>query len=474
MPRNSPEQELLIDSFDNEIAFGYAYRYQEALNDHLSSLSALAVEVIREAQSDPRFMSLPAPYHDRIQYSVVNTLQRAVQNQDYSLESDTTDNGWRYIPDNWKYQGIVHHLTFQMNAPWMLLEALSARLEKVLPQSVKPFTSFDQIFAVAFEVLDELGMLMRCPVHMPSMATAMHAAFVERHSNSSVKNDPEKLLQNALEHYRNLALQAGIDAIYDEFCKRMFIRFISQARTFQIPIGNYYPWGVLIAPPRSVHRILVDFVSLISEDKIGFGKWSSKNVKAEYLQDTSSVDFLLGSAPKVEPRSASGPIYFSSEHTKLTLEGVPLQNRLIMVLPYDRPFPDLKQALSRFEKYFLSRSATHRADLGDGGAREHERDVRRKKIIPEQKVERVIVERVTSIPMHLAALRSFENDRPEEEGKPKTSLIINIHAELTKFGFDLKRDAIEEALENAVKFRNFVINKLDLWSGRSKRSESNS
>jgi len=462
MPRNTIERELLIDSFDNEIAFIYAYRHQEVVNDHLTRLSALASEISQEAQADVRLISLPGTHRDGIHYFVINGLQRAARSD--SPVDENADFGWRHTPADWDYKDLVRHLHFQMDGPWMLLNALSAKLETALPQSIKTFASLEQVLAVAFEVLYELDTVTRCPVHMPSIAAAMHALFVERHSNSAVDIDVEKALQNALEHYRNLALRAGVNMIYDQFCQRMLAKFISRAKMLDISIANSYPWGALIAQPRSVLHILIDFVSLINEDRTWYKKWRPERVKSEYLQKTQFDEFLFRGAPKVEPRSASGPIYFSSERTKLTLEGVPLQNRLIMVLPYDRPYPELKQALSRFEKYFLRRSATHRADLGDSGAREHEHDMRQKSVMPEPKVERVIVERVTSIPMHLAALRSFEQDRPEEENKPKTSLIVNIHTEFMEFGFDLRRDAIEEALDKAAKYRDLVMNKLDHWS----------
>jgi hypothetical protein len=467
MPRNTTEREILVDSFDDEIAFTYVYRHQETLNDHLSTLAAMATEVMREVEKDAAMMSLPIALRDGIHYRVVNGLYNAVHGKCSHVDAVEARQGWSHAPDEWHYQQLMYHLEVELDAPWVLLQTLSRRLEQALPESIRPFTSLDQVLVITSEVLADLDSIGHFPLHLPSMANAMHAAFIERHSKPTSSDSAQHLLIQALERYRRLARHAGVEAIRSQFYERMIVQLMPQARALDIVIDRHYPWGALIDPPRPALDILADLAGLINEDRTWYKKWAPKAATSEKLRRIPFTEFLNRGVPRVLVRAASGPIYFSSERSGFILEGVPLQNRLAMVLPYDRPYPNLKQALGRFEKYFLRRAATHRADLGDPGAREHERNMVRHGLLPEGKVERVVVVRVTSIPMHLAALRSFESDVPEYRRKAKTSLKIDIHSEFVAYGFDFELTAIGEALESAARYQQAILEKLDLWTGRS-------
>lgn len=162
------------------------------------------------------------------------------------------------------------------------------------------------------------------------------------------------------------------------------------ARSLDIPIGHFYPWGALIAPPQSVMQTLIELACLIHQGSVSYRYWESNENISSLLVPIEPENYIkLSDEPQVRFRSISGPVYFSSDDSTLVVDGIPLQNQLAMVLPYDRTIAELEQLLERFRKYFLRKAATHRANLGDLGARERERDARIAAMLPELKTVRV-------------------------------------------------------------------------------------
>ncbi|WP_143026449.1 hypothetical protein [Paraburkholderia fungorum] len=92
---------------------------------------------------------------------------------------------------------------------------------------------------------------------------------------------------------------------------------------------------------------------------------------------------------------------------------------------------------------------------------------RAKNVIPDPKVQRVILETLRSIPTHLAALRAFEPNNPSEQRKPPTTLYVNILGEFEEYGFVISRETIRGALQNQCKYREDTLQKLNNWAGPS-------
>lgn len=463
MPRNPIERELLVDFFDDQIAYAYAYAHQCEMNDHLGRLAEMADEIANEARADQQLMSLPNRALTSIGNATMNRLKSAVTHGE--VAPDTREAEWLNFPANGRFDAVLSDLQVNPHGPWMLVEALSANLEQTVPEMMKPFTTQRQVLALTERFVDENRLPFQTTLHLPSLAVAVHTAFIQRHTHRYSAEESEELLRNALELYRQRAYHAGISSVSGAFNRKMATRLYERAAKLDISIDRFYPWGALISRPRRAKKMLADFAALISVDRDWFKKWAKEEVTID-LPEVTAHEFIrrgLTFNTRIQPRSSSGPIYFSSEHSDVTIRGVPLQNRLALVLPYDQPFPELDQALARFKKYFERRSAQHRADLQKPEAFEATTAARRKSETPEPKVERVIIENVRSIPVHLAALRTFESDKPVESRKPATSLYLNIHDEIASYGFTTGPEATRASVQNAKKHRNSVMLKLNTW-----------
>ncbi|MGF6639967.1 hypothetical protein [Paraburkholderia sp. MM6662-R1] len=463
MPRNPIERELLVDFFDDQIAYAYAHAHQCEVNDHLERLAEMAKEIADEARVDQQLLSLPGGALTSVGNATMNWLKSAVKYGD--VAPDTGKAEWLNFPANGRFDTVLSDLQVNPHGPWMLIQALSANLERTVPDAMKPFTTQQQVLALTERFVNENRSTLQTTLHLPSFAVAVHTAFIERHTHQHSAEESEDLLRNALELYRQRAYQAGISSITSAFSRKMTMRLYERAAKLDISIDRFYAWGSLISRPRSAKKMLADFAALISLDPDWFKKWAKEKVEAD-LPELTANEFIrraLAFNPRVQPRSSSGPIYFSSAHSDITIRGASLQNRLALVLPYDQPFPELDRALARFKKYFERRSAQHRADLQEPEAFEAATAARRKSESPEPKVERVIIENVRSIPVHLAALRTFEPDNPAESRKPATSLYLNIHDEIASYGFTIGTEATRASVQNANKHRNSVMLKLNTW-----------
>ncbi|SDR51261.1 hypothetical protein SAMN05443245_6877 [Paraburkholderia fungorum] len=251
----------------------------------------------------------------------------------------------------------------------MLIEAVNVKLERVIPEEMKPFTTNRQVLAFVMRFANEQVGAFRSPRHLSSLANAIHTAFIHCHTNQCSIANVELARRNAIEEYRRGAYQAGVASITSAFQSRMAAQKFNRAKLLNIDIDRHYPWGALTEPPRRAKDMLADLAVLISMDREWYKKWRPENLKIA-LPDTSADQFIARSLwinRRVTPRSASGPMYFSSERSDIAINGMPLQKQLAMVLPYDRPFPELDQALSRFEKYLERRAAEYRFELQDDG-----------------------------------------------------------------------------------------------------------
>jgi hypothetical protein len=457
MPSNSPLDELLIDVFDDKIAFGYAYWYQQMKNDDLARLADIANEAQHEAEHDAEMLSIPGASKRSVRYSVVNDLQGGLGGKPRKARAEKSTGAWQNGPGK-DLESIAHD---KRRAHLILWDTLSSRIETGLPRSVKAHITKEQVSAFAKEVLTELTPAVQTPIHIPSLTIAMHSLIIERNSVTPSESESDGRSAASFDRYLNLTQRAISDDIASRFHDRMFAKFETRAKQLDIPIGRHYPWGALIDRPPSVTTTLFELACLIHQGAVSYRHWKINKDLSELLAPIPPENYIkLSKEPSVRFRSLSGPAFFSGDTSTFAVDGVPLQNQLAMILPYDRPVAELDQLLDRFKKHFLLKGAAHRANLGHPGSKEEEKNARIAALLPEPNISRIILNRSTSIPMHLIAIRSFEPDRPHEEGKLK-SLGINILEQFGQFGFALTKTTVDNALKNAVIWQKEVIKKLD-------------
>lgn len=457
MPRNPTQRELIVDFFDDDIAYAYAYAYQSTLNRHLDALSKLAHDVLDHAHDTEMLQDLPHEALDGIEHGVMNMLQAAVMRR--AVSSETKASEWLNSPLSFGFRLFLNDLNNNPHTAWLFMQQVYTWLEKKIPNEIKPFTTIRQVHAIVQQVAESEKALYDTPLHFPSLAQAIHTAFIRIYSSHSKELDPGKPLRDALDQYRRAAYSAGTNVFIDAFTKKMVSIMYTEATQLDLTIDRYYSWGALIVKPVRALNLLSEFAALISKDVEWYGKWKPEVATAE-LPNISAEDFIINRlrfGVRVLPQSTTTQIYFSTDHSEIKVNDNPLQNCLILALPFDRPNPEMNQVLLSFRNYFARRAARYRSDIQDPGAREVESITRAQTIIPEVKERRLILKDVRSIPSHLAALRTFESDKPEEKSKPITSLYLNIHQEFLTRGFKLSSEVIRSAVQDAVKHQNEVI-----------------
>lgn len=458
MPSNSTQRELLVDALDDQVAYAYAYHYQANKSDHLELLKRIGQEVESEAKRSPILASLPPRDRLGICHETMNALRHLVRNPE-STEDRRCE--WLNAPHTEQFLALVETSGATLES-WDVIQGICAQLEKIVPSSIKSITTREQVLALTEAHLREAPLLIPAPLHLPSLAEAVHTVFVSRYRNQITEEEAAQQQRGVLGLYMRRARAACVGVIRAEFVTDMTSRLYEQAKHLDIEIDRYYPWGALFQPPRRALEILADFAALASRDAKWVANWKCEKVSAdlpviraeEYIREAPNLSC------RIVPRSSRGPIYFSSERSQITIDEAPLQNQLALVLPFDRPFPELGQAIDRFVKYFEYRVAQHLVAIGEPGAREKLIVALQKRATPELKVERVILDNVGSLYSHLAALRSLETDAPREPGKPRTSLYLNIHKEFASYGFVLKASTAQSAIQRAISNREKVIRKL--------------
>ncbi|MFB9128606.1 hypothetical protein E2553_24675 [Paraburkholderia dipogonis] len=461
MPSNSTQRELLVDALDDQVAYAYAYYYQARKNNHLELLKQMGQEVESEAKHSPILASLPLRDRLGICHETMNGLRHLVRNPEPSEEPRSE---WLNAPHTKQFLALVETWSTTLES-WNVIQGICVYLEKIIPSSIRSITTRDQVLTLTKDHLRGAPLLIPAPLHLPSIAEAVHTVFVSRYRNQITEEEAAHQQRSVLSLYLRRARTACVGVIRAEFVTAMTSRLYERAKHLDIEIDRYYPWGALFQPPRRALEILADFAALVAGEKQWVTNWKVDKVSVD-LPAISGEQYLKN-APnlscRVVPRSSSGPIYFSSERSEITIDAVPLQNQLALVLPFDRPFRQLDQAIDRFVKYFEYRAAQHQAATGEPGAKEKLAVAALKRATPELKAERVIVDNVGSLYSQLAALRSLESDAPREPGKPQTSLYFNIHKEFASYGFALKPSTAQTAIQRAISNRDKVIRKLDSW-----------
>lgn len=464
MPRSTLQRELLLDLWDDEIAYAYAYRHQQKINDHLDRLSRIAMLIEQRALHDANLCSLPSANKrlPRIVCGVLNKLRAIVHDGANLTESEVRT--WSRSPTAFHHDDFVFHCLHEKTpAISKLVLDIRALFEKVIPFSIKStitIQQFEKIIAPIIGKYDEI-----VPIHFPSLTYSIHTELIFQNELSLNKEGGREIMGRILGGYGRSAYQEYFRAVEDEFFRLIAPTLLPEAEVLDISIDRYYPWGALQCPPRPVKHMLADLSGLINQDREWFVKWEKPNAR-QGCPDLTSQKFTfqqLSSVPRIVPRSSTGQIYFSSERCELTVNGVPLLNQLALILPYDRPYRELDQSIERFKKYFLRRSAEYQQEMLGDVERDRALTAREQSMIRERKVDRVILKTVSSVVTHLAALRALEPDCPFDPRKPATSLYLNIHEEFRQFGFDHGREVYKAAVRSKNRHSDAVVKTLRSW-----------
>lgn len=460
MPRNTPEREILVDLFDDDISYAYAYAYQSEQNGYIAELVTMAQEVRVSIERSEMLSELPPNALSGMVHTVMNVMQSSVRDGKITPRVSSAD--WLNSPVQIGYQRFFANLCKNHWPAWEFLQRLHAKLEDELPEEIKSIATQGQVLVLARLLAKSEKIPEDTCIHLPSMAKAVHTALTRKHAAHKPAPEDDILLSQAMEQYRNGCSSAGIAAITDCFVTNQVTSLFDRARKIDLAIDQHYPWGVLIVPPRSARQMLADLASLISQETGWYTKWKREQVTAA-IPEISTKQFMLRGqqfGPRALPRS-DGQIFYSTERSDILIDGRPLQHHLIMVVPYDRPSHELGRKLDRFKKYSEHRHAQYRVDIQEPDAKSAERLARSRSVTLEPKAKRLILEDVRSIPAHLAALRTFESDRPATQAKAATSLHVDLHSELQEHGFTLSRYVVKTAVEKACKYRDKVIHALN-------------
>lgn len=454
MPTISPERERVVDALDDLLTYAYLYRAEAAAGGDLAALAALSQDIGRQVMAEDSYVAAfldrgPRGGLERAEVKTLNTLQDAVrigrppEPVDFAAE-------WLNKPDNLSdaYLRAAHGGNAERFA--RLLNTIGHRLHDEFPPEARPYISLAQVLAVARPLATAAAAALRAPVHLKTLASVVHRAFLPVALHEDAKSAYAELLPDLVRRYMGQAEVRFVDMVRTNIIASLAAPLFERAKSLNISMDRFYSWGTLRKAPLDGQAILDLYAKLANSGLVTDKKYVLETPPE--APSAACIDATVKQLERVVPlplmRRPSNMSYQNSDACDIQIDGYALQNRAVLIAPYHETLSDLERTLRHFGMYLISQrkrycAQTHQLLPAEDVAAEKRFGLA---IDAHRKPRRWLLKDTRAIVSHMSVFLTLQaRENTDFAKKPKKTQYFEISEGMAKNGFRLGSEAIQKA-----------------------------
>lgn len=374
MAKTTPEQKQVIDAFDALITFSYAYEWQKSKNDEIDKLIELGDEVssfIKE--NDPLFFMTSKEEYKSDIIKTLNGLQ-ATEGHECPKELELTD-FWINKPEIFSLPYLIdkHDEKFEYIIDLVIFTIIN--LHCSLHAELKPFATIDQVGVILDKTLPQMESDFSVPIFKELLVNLIHQYFLKSKNISqdsqgkSYNFDPTnqvsyielcnnnkniEIIKNLVKDYCKKAEVKLIENIKDKTINRYVIKFFQKAKKINLEIGQLYSWSRIYYAPLNSNNLLSWYSTINAVNLITDAKYIGPHTSPSTINKDLELEKIIYNGLNYRSFTTNdlNKCYlFDTSRTTVEIEGKTPQNHLLIILPYDKPIPNLKDKLDCYENY---------------------------------------------------------------------------------------------------------------------------
>ncbi|ASF45233.1 hypothetical protein [Methylovulum psychrotolerans] len=465
MARTTPEHERLVDDFDAIITFSYAYEWQQLQNNKIDELMDLGDKVRELVFTEARLLFIGIEDKIIAIASILNKLQEAVA-LGSCPEAIKWGDFWLNMPKSMSAQSLEDKYDDEFRDMVIMVMGGLSYLGK-LPNEIQPFVTIKQVEETLVKVVDEMkgdkAGKFRMPLHKELMASLIHQHFLKTLSIEQNTFEQVDAYEKLTKSYCKKAINKFIVMARMKYIDDAVVNLLPVAKNIHVEIDRYYGWSQICHNGIKYEELLV--WSGVKGLPLK-GHLQDKENKAQnngglnaFESNIKYVANLYGH-PTVSKGKFKRYLYDSSVDSIL-IDGNSIQNHLVMIFPYDKPFPDLQDKLNSYASYISNRVETYGKNYGHSS--EYEDEVKGVTAFINLKVpyKRLSLSDSSSILPHICALLCLRYERLiENSGRSKKRQSLDVYEIIKSLGIRYSIESVEKVRKYKEKNMINILKKL--------------
>jgi hypothetical protein len=358
MAKSTPEHDRVIDIFDEIITFSYAYEWQKLKNDSIYKLHELRDSIasyIENISTQDFFLSFATPLEIEVTiFRILDTLYCAIIN-DTCPETIEFGDVWLNLRNLYTLEKQYE----EIDQITKLIMSVVSSLSLLSPDEMKPFVTIEQVDVIFKKSWAEMSERITAPIHKELLVSLIHQHFLKTFDVKQDGHTEKSSLYELVNGYCKKAKLKFLKMHEEKLIGSAAIIFFSEAKNIKLDIGQNYPWTMICYWAIDYRNELLSWYSSVNaldlvKDIRYIGAKTPNDVNLDLrLQKLLNRENNYSKLNPV-PKSDFKRHIYDSNRTPILIDGNKLQNHLVMVYPYDKPFPDLQEKLRKYG-YFIGK-----------------------------------------------------------------------------------------------------------------------
>jgi hypothetical protein len=464
--KNPPEHNQVIDAFDAIITFSYAYEWQKLQNNEVDKLFELRDLISSHIENEAPYIFIMPKERESAVIQILNKLKQAAKDDSCPKAVDF-DDVWLNKPRNLTGIYLAQKHSEKFDCIVMLAMSVVKSLNRLLPDELKPSVPKEQVGAMLEKLCKEMPYDFKVPIHKELLTSRLHQYFLGTFASEQGTFKEVNAYRKLVDSYCKEAERRLVKMVEENVIGNSVIHFFTQAKGINIEIDRYYPWALICYGVMDYQDLLawyssVNALGLVEDSQYEGGKTlddvSRKSELVQILQKGLSYRQYPSS-----PKDGIQRYMFDSNRAPIIIDGKPLQNHLVMALPYDKPISDLQDNLRNYARYLgneatsYSHTYSHIFEFEDtvNSAMEY-----RKLDIPYRKLA---LSNAGSVLQDICSLLCLQFERSSID-KPKKYQLKkrqrkDVHELIEGHGFKYKEETVETVRKNKEKNMLETVNR---------------